>query len=195
MSKIIYIKIRNITRGYPSVRMLRPCLVAALACALVFPLAGCQDGPGSAAPQALSSETSADALAPGTTALPVAGPDSPDLPSYSRNPTEVLDGFAAAIEARDWPAVRAFWGDKGERSGMDQAAFAAKWGKLKSPEVTIGPGAQEGGAGSLYYTAPITIVDGERSLTGELTMRRVNDVDGATTEQLRWHIETLTVPL
>lgn len=91
--------------------------------------------------------------------------------------------------------MRAFWGDMGARSNMDEAAFAAKWDVLKAPKVTIGAGAQEGAAGSLYYTAPITIVDGDRTLRGEVIIRRVNDVDGATTEQLRWHVESLSLPL
>ncbi len=129
--------------------------------------------------------------------MPVSAPEpaGPDLPSYSRNPAEALDGFASAIEARDWPSVRAYWGDKGERSGMNEAAFAAKWGTLAAPQVTIAAGMQDGAAGSLFYTAPITIVDGDRTLRGEVTIRRVNDVDGASTEQLRWHVETITLPL
>lgn len=179
--------------------MLRSCLVAALACALTLPLGGCQKGPGAPSPNAQPSQSAAPAAIQVATSepapSPAAEPGGPDLPSYSRNPAEALDGFASVIEARDWPSVRAYWGDKGERSGMNEAGFAAKWDVLKAPAVSIGAGAQEGAAGSLYYTAPITIVDGERMLRGEVTIRRVNDVDGASTEQLRWHVETLTLPL
>jgi hypothetical protein len=53
-------------------------------------------------------------------------------------------------------------------------------------------GESEGAAGSIYYTAPVTIIDGARRLTGEVVLRRVNDVPGATPEQLRWHIESTT---
>ncbi len=174
--------------------MLRSCLVTALSSALVFQLGGCQEGPKSQ-PPGTPTGIPAEPSKPAGNAGPIARPDHPDQPSYARKPSEALDGFAAAIEARDWPAVRAYWGDKGERSNIDQAAFSAKWDKLTAPEVTIGAGAQEGAAGSLYYTAPITIVDGKRTLRGEVTIRRVNDVDGATTEQLRWHVESLTLPL
>ena len=94
---------------------------------------------------------------------------------------------------RDWPLARAYWGDHGERSGLSEAQFAARWGRLKNPTVALSQGQQEGAAGSLYYTALLTITDGTRTLRGEIVIRRVNDVDGASPEQLRWHIESLSI--
>ena len=120
---------------------------------------------------------------------------NPHVPSESRDPAVVLEDLAATIEARDWHGVRGFWGDHGTRSGLDEAAFAARWGALISPDVIVGAGTQDGGAGSLYYTAPITIVDGSRTIRGEITIRRVNDVDGASPEQLRWHVESTTLEI
>ncbi|MDT0509436.1 hypothetical protein [Novosphingobium sp. MMS21-SN21R] len=175
--------------------MVRSCLVAALASALVFHLGGCQKGPASPAPEPVASETVAVAPTPTPAAQPPLAPTGPGKPSYARNPIEALDAFAATIEARDWKALRGFWGDKGERSGMSEEAFAAKWSTLLAPEVSVGTGTQEGAAGSLYYTAPVTIVDGKRTLRGEVTIRRVNDVDGASTEQLRWHVESTTLAI
>lgn len=179
--------------------MLRTCLSATLAAALVLNLGACQKGP--AAPSA-----EAEALAgPEATFATIDPADQPSMavadvveagePSFARDPVEALDAFASAIEARDWKAVRAFWGDHGARSGMDEAAFAAKWSDLMAPQVTIGPGQQEGAAGSLFYTAPVTIIDGKRAIRGNVVIRRVNGVDGATPEQLRWHIESTTLPL
>lgn len=175
--------------------MLRSCLVAALTSAFVFHLGGCQKGPASPSPEPLASEAAPAMPAAG---LPQAAPSEmapsgPGKPSFARNPDDVMDALAATIEARDWKALRAFWGDKGERSGLSEDAFAARWSTLMAPVVTIGTGAQEGAAGSLYYTAPVTIVDGARTLRGEMTIRRVNDVDGASPEQLRWHIESTTI--
>jgi hypothetical protein len=45
---------------------------------------------------------------------------------------------------------------------------------------------------------PVTITGLTRAnkpyhLAGRLTLRRVNDVDGASPEQLRWHIERSTL--
>lgn len=171
--------------------MIRSCLVAALASGLVFHLGGCQKGPATAPTQTAASD------APITVPVvePVKRTTTQALASLSRNPAEVLDGLASAIEARDWKAVRGYWGDKGAGSGLDEAAFARKWNGLTSPSVTVGEGTQEGAAGSLFYTAPITIVDGERTIHGGVTIRRVNDVDGASAEQLRWHIESTTIDL
>jgi hypothetical protein len=120
-------------------------------------------------------------------------PQAHSLPSHSRDPDVVLNAWATAVEARDWAAVRAFWGDHGARSGLSEAAFAAKWSILHDPHVIVAKGDGEGGAGSLYYTAPVRIIDGARTLTGEIVIRRVNDVDGASAEQLRWHIESTTL--
>jgi hypothetical protein len=105
----------------------------------------------------------------------------------------VLIEWARAVSLRDWPLARAYWGDHGERSGLSEAEFAARWGKLKNPTVALSQGQQEGAAGSSFYTAPLTITDGGRTLRGEIVIRRVNDVDGASAEQLRWHIESLSI--
>lgn len=174
--------------------MIRTALTLATASALVFHLGGCQKGPASPSPDAT------EAIAPpSATAMPELTPTeplpmvTPGEPSRARDPAQAVQALADAIEARDWKAVRGFWGDNGQRSGMDDRAFAAKWSTLLAPVVTMGKGEQEGAAGSLYYTAPITIVDGPRTLKGEVVMRRVNDVPGATPEELRWHIESTTL--
>ena len=165
-------------------------LVVALASCLVLPLGGCQKGPAStSSAQGIASD--AAQTVPVVKAVP--RPSATGMPSYSRNPIEVLDGFASAIEARDWKVVRGYWGDKGAGSGLDDAAFAQKWGILTSPHVSVGTGTQEGAAGSLFYSAPVTIVDGTRTIRGGITIRRVNDVDGASAKQLRWHIESTTL--
>ncbi|NLR69804.1 hypothetical protein HGI47_02795 [Novosphingobium sp. ERN07] len=173
--------------------MIRTALALATASALVFHLGGCQKGPASPSPDATEAITEAPAT-PALTLAPEPLPMvTPGEPSLARDPAQAMQALADAIEARDWKAVRGFWGDGGQRSGMDERAFAAKWSTLLAPVVTVGKGEQEGAAGSLYYTAPITIVDGPRTLKGEVVMRRVNDVPGATPEQLRWHIESTTL--
>jgi hypothetical protein len=53
---------------------------------------------------------------------------------------------------------------------------------------------QQGAAGSLYYEAPAVLRFGQAMPErGSLVLRLVNDVDGATPEQLRWHIERSTI--
>jgi hypothetical protein len=120
-------------------------------------------------------------------------PPSPAFPPSSRSPDVVLRAWGDAIEARDWLMVRRFWGDQGARSGLSEADFAAQWTSLHYPKVSLAKGTSEGAAGSIFYTAPVTITDGPRVITGEVVLRRVNDVDGASPEQLRWHIESTSL--
>ena len=120
-------------------------------------------------------------------------PAAPTPPSESRDPAKVVVAWAKAMSLKQWGSAYLYWGDHGARSGLSSAQFAAKWGKLANPEFELQAGESEGGAGSLYYTAPIVLIDGKRHVAGEIVLRRVNDVDGASAEQLRWHIESLTV--
>ncbi len=186
--------------------MIRFALAAAFASALAINLTGCDRPapvPGeSAVPSNAALESVAADVAssvgpvvdgPSPAPTPTAEVRTPGMASNSRDPAEVLAFWGKAVEARDWATVRATWGDHGARSGLSDKAFAARWSSLLDPKVTIGRGEQEGAAGSLYYTAPVRIVDGARVLAGEVVLRRANDVDGATDEQLRWHIESATL--
>lgn len=171
--------------------MKRACLAAALASAITISLGGCdRQQPAAPVPD---STASPEAPAPAPSATPTAEIATPGKPSESRYPVEVLKDWGNAVQLRDWATVRAYWGEAGARSGLSDKAFAAKWSSLLDPKVTIYKGDQEGAAGSLYYTAPVRIIDGPRTVRGEVVLRRVNDVDGATDEQLRWHIDSTTL--
>ncbi len=102
-------------------------------------------------------------------------------------------GWAKAVSLKHWAEAYGYWGDRGLQSGQTPAQFAAVWSKLNEPEVELGKGKQEGAAGSLFYTVPVTVIDGKRRIAGEVVLRRVNDVDGANAEQRRWHIESTTL--
>lgn len=178
--------------------MHRTRLAFALLLALpVLTVAGCERPAPSAVPESPASKSLP--ISPASTApiapaeIPVEAAAKPGLPPTSRDPDTVLRAWADAVEARDWTTVRAFWGDHGARSGLSEAAFARQWSSLRQPRVILSKGDGEGGAGSLYYTAPVRIADGTRTISGEIVIRRVNDVDGASPEQLRWHIESTTL--
>ena len=95
------------------------------------------------------------------------------------------------MSLKDWEAAYGFWNEGGARAGMSLDQFRTRWSKIENPQFDIAEGTIEGAAGSLYYTAPITLIDGTRRVRGEIVLRRANDVPGATAEQLRWHIERL----
>jgi len=108
------------------------------------------------------------------------------------NPGRLLRYYAAALHARDWGAASRAWG---AGSGVTAETLKAAYDRSERPTLEIGEGRQEGAAGSLYYEAPVTLRFGPDAQpeTGTLTLRRVNDVDGASAEQLRWHIERVTI--
>ena len=56
----------------------------------------------------------------------------------------------------------------------------------------------EGAAGSLYVDVPVVLygryaTGGEYHASGKATLRRANDVPGATAEQRAWRIEKIEV--
>ena len=137
--------------------------------------------------------TGCDSKAPQPEATKSAVRSAAPAPSASLVPSEVLIGWAKAVSLRDWAAARAYWGDQGAASGLSEQAFAQAWDVVKNPDVSLGVGQLEGAAGSSFYSAPVIIADGKRRISGFVVLRRVNDVPGATPEQLRWHIESSTL--
>jgi hypothetical protein len=186
--------------------MTRYTIPAAAALALTLHLAGCDKTQDPARPEA----THAAAISPGPmpsvslapTPSPAAGTPANvagELPGPTdRDPAHALAYWRAALEGHDWAAARSVFGDFGAQSGQSPEAFAAAWDKYKIVDVTVGTGEQEGAAGSSFYEVPVTITGLTRAdkpyhLAGRLTLRRVNDVEGAAPEQLRWHIERSTL--
>jgi hypothetical protein len=182
--------------------MSRVTIPATVALVLSLPLAGCDRAPTSSQADVRTAPSVKPPLAPEdaapTPSLPparIAG----ELPGPTdRDPTHALAYWRAAMEARDWTAARAVFGEFGGQSGLSEKAFAAAWSKYRIVDVTVGQGEQDAGAGSAFYEVPVTITglttdNKPYHLAGSLSLRRVNDVDGATPEQLRWHIERSTL--
>ncbi|MBB3939377.1 hypothetical protein GGR39_001017 [Novosphingobium fluoreni] len=103
----------------------------------------------------------------------------------------VLLTWARALENRQFGTA---W-DQFGNPPASRAAFTKWWQRYRTITVSVPTGEMEGAAGSSYYTAP-AIVTGDTiegkpfRLQGDVILRRVNDVDGATPAQLRWHIES-----
>ena len=109
----------------------------------------------------------------------------------------MLLSFARAIEGKDYGQAWTLL-SPGDRQRWSKAGFAAMFAGWREVSVAIADGETEGAAGSLYYTAPVTITGRDRDgrpvrFEGQAVLRRVNDVDGATAAQLRWHFDRLTL--
>lgn len=108
----------------------------------------------------------------------------------SRDCKTVLSFYADALHA-------GFFGEAARVWGKDWAVSAATLEKRYAAEqpvtLELGEISVEGGAGSLYCeVAAVLKTNGNQPRTGKITLRRVNDVPGATAEQLRWHITDST---
>jgi hypothetical protein len=102
-----------------------------------------------------------------------------------KDPDRLLAYLSEAIDAGRWADAAKAWQD-----GTGGAGVKKLFGSPAAPLVTFGKGDEEGAAGSLYYAAPILLLDGgKRQKEGTITLRRVNDVPGASAASLAWHVE------
>lgn len=172
--------------------------LAPLALFSLFVMAGCQDNDVGAAQKKTD-----------TASVPANSTDMP-TPEASTSPTPTPIALTTLdpelIESRDCKTVLSFYADAlhaglyGEAArvwGKDWGVSAATLEKRYSAEqpvsLELGEISVEGGAGSLYCeVAAVLKTNSHRPRTGKITLRRVNDVPGATADQLRWHITDST---
>ena len=101
----------------------------------------------------------------------------------------VVRAYYAALRNHDYRAAYRIW-----RGGQSYAHFRRGYAQTIWVRVKpLPPFHAEGAAGSVYADIPVqvdaTLRSGVRQrFSGRYTLRRVNDVDGATLAQRRWHI-------
>lgn len=156
------------------------------------------DGPPLPAPSTIPAHTAPQSAPPNATASDFAPPVlTPEAERGEKGARNVLLSFARAIELQQFGQAWAMLSEA-DRQQWSRAQFAAIFAGLNKITVAIPSGSLEGAAGSSYYTAPITITGSEQNghpvrIEGKAVLRRVNDVDGATAAQLRWHFERVTL--
>lgn len=170
--------------------------------AALLVLAACQggeetgpDAPSSQAPsEGTVTDTAVAASAGGNASLgpPALVPESERGEAGARN---VLISFARAIELSQNDNARALLTATAKEE-WSAARFNALFSGLEDISFAVPSGTLEGAAGSSYYTsqASITAIDAEGRpirIEGPIVLRRVNDVPGATAEQLRWKIASI----
>ena len=177
-----------------------------LALALALILSGCgqtQDSPNeeqtaTARPSSQNtgsadSATTARDTAPDLTPPPLTA----EAERGEKGARNLLLSFARAIELGDYDQAWTML-SPADREKWSKTDFPALFADLGEITVSMPDGTIEGAAGSLYYTAPLAITASDSEgrpmrMEGSAVVRRVNDVDGATPAQLRWHFETLTL--
>ncbi len=145
----------------------------------------------------------AQPAAPGTAGglpddrAPLEEPDGAIDPASVEGAGQVVQRYGGLLEQRRFAEARRLWANEGEASGLSEAGFDAAYGKYATIHSEVGrPAGMEGAAGSVYISVPFRLYgtrkDGRAfNLVGPLTLRRVNDVSGATRSQRRWHIEKI----
>ena len=157
---------------------------AALPVAAAMLLAGCGTNE---EPAPTPSETSAT-LAPAP--LPSQVTDFPAL--ASKDCGEVVEFYLEALGGRAWAQAALVWNDP----VVDGARLEAVFGGYKELQLAWTEPVTEGAAGSLYCTVNGTLTDARNPskppVEGALELKRVNDVPGATPDQLRWTLRSST---
>lgn len=115
----------------------------------------------------------------------------PEAEKGEKGARNVLLSFARAIELEEFDQAYGLFGESAKER-MTRAEFAALFDGFGKITVAVPGGQMEGAAGSLYYNVPSTATGTSgKELAGTIVLRRVNDVPGATAEQLRWHVESV----
>jgi hypothetical protein len=132
-------------------------------------------------------------------AAPYAAPPAlaPEAEKGEKGARHLLLSWARAIEHREFDQAWAML-SPADRGNWKRGEFVGAFANLGKITVEVPGGTLEGAAGSLYYASPVTIIATDREgrpvrFEGEAILRRVNDVEGASPAQLRWHFERLTL--
>lgn len=148
-------------------------------------LAACSSEP----EQAAESNEAANVAPPAGSVQPAAPPPEIDPRGAEAAVAVLRDYFRLSGERRFVEAHRLWTGDD-----LSDGAFASRFSRYRTYRGDLGePGRVEGAAGSLYIEIPVTVTgtltSGEEfRQRGTFTLRRANDVPGATPEQLEWRI-------
>ena len=153
-------------------------------------LAGCGDDPGEAGEQTTVN-------APGEAGPELPSPPSPPSPEQmarldSKDCGEVVQLYLEALRGRDYGVAAQVWDDP----AIDAARLEAVFGRYRELQIESPEPVVEGAAGSLYCTVSGKLTDAQDPakppVEGSLQLKRVNDVPGATADQLRWTLRSST---
>jgi glucose/arabinose dehydrogenase len=121
------------------------------------------------------------------------------LDDDQKTAVDVLKNYYAAINAKEYEKAYKLWSNEGEASDQTFDQFKKGFAETRSVEITITSEdlIVEGAAGSRFITIPVKIrsvmKNGKtQNFAGEYILRKVM-VDGATAEQMKWHINSATI--
>ena len=173
--------------------MISRCILAGALSGLFINLAGCDRHSGNGpSPAVETAPTKAAAASPQPNSQ--ASTQPPPVPLVkldtemlsSRSCAEVINFYASALHARLFGAAAQAWRPE---AGVTGSHLEAAYGKARNGWLQVDSTRIEGAAGSAYCVAEVTLLrNGEPAGEGMLTLRRANEVPGASAEQSRWRI-------
>lgn len=123
----------------------------------------------------------------------------PSLDDDQKTAVDVIKNYYAAINRMEYEKAYKLWSNEGEASKQTLDQFKKGFADTKSVEVTITSDdlVVEGAAGSRFISIPVKISsvmkNGKvQNFEGEYVLRKVM-VDGATAEQMKWHIYSAAI--
>ena len=111
----------------------------------------------------------------------------------------VVQRYYAALDRHDYRTAYRLWDRGGQASHQSYPQFVRGFANMRRTRVVAGtPTQPEGAAGSTYIRVPVTVRATLKNGTaqvfaGSYTLRHVNDIDGATTEQRQWHLDSASL--
>jgi len=118
--------------------------------------------------------------------------EGPIDPKSGQGAAQVVQTYFALVEAKKFDEAKKLW-----RTDAAQAPDLSGYREYHAE--VFKPDPVEGAAGSSYVTVPIRAygitAKGEKFEEPQVvTLRRVNDIEGSTAEQRRWHIVRIDTP-
>lgn len=163
---------------------------AALLLAAALLASGCSESEQTAP---ATGDTGTAATAAAKPAAPAPEPKVADFPALaSKDCGEIVEFYLEALGGREWAKAALVWNDPAVDAGRLEAVF----GGYKELQLAWTDPFVEGAAGSLYCTVSGKLTDAKDPakplIEGTLLLKRVNDVPGATPDQLRWTLQSST---
>ena len=163
----------------------------------VVPLASCgpqrqpQQVPNNSASPVLPAPSAPPAVTNRTAPAPAPAIETVD-PKSSEAALNLVRGFVDLLNRGKFDEAYMLLGP----AAPPRTDFDRHFSRVSDLKVSVGGARdQEGAAGSIYLSVPITISGlskGQRvSQSATVMLRRVNDVPGSTEAQRRWHIERI----
>jgi hypothetical protein len=120
--------------------------------------------------------------------------DSAPDPSSPEAAVQVIRDYYDTINNGEYERAYNYWDRNGSASNQTLEQFRQGFAETEHVDVqTAEPGREDAAAGSLFIEIPVTITATTtdqriQRYSGTYSLRRVNDVPGATEDQLTWHI-------